>query len=90
MVYSLFVMEEYVSSVKLEFSVWVIYQNSLVREVWVLSFSGDEYKRIPGKFIVNAEVRYFSTFRDVKKKLSLMSPARDTRLEASLGEDLVT
>ena len=25
----------------------------------------------------------------IDKKLSLMSPARDTRLEASLGEDLV-
>ena len=55
----------------------------------MLSYFRDEYKGIARKLVVDAEVGYFSTFRDGNKKLSLMSPARDTRLEASLGEDLV-
>ena len=55
-VHSFFVMKEYVSSVKFELSVWVIDQNSLVREVWMLSFSRDEDKRVPREFVINAEV----------------------------------
>ena len=55
----------------------------------MLSYFRDEDKGIAWEFVVDAEVGYFSTFRGVNKKLSLMSPARDTRLEVSLGEDLV-
>ena len=55
----------------------------------MLPYFRDEYERIAWESVVDAEVSYFSTFRDDGKKLSLMSPARDTRLEASLGEDLV-
>ena len=55
----------------------------------MLSFSGDKYKGVPGESVVNTKVRYFSMFHGVNKKLSLMSLARDTRLIASLGEDLV-
>ena len=80
MIYSFLVVKELVSSVELEFSVWVIYQNSVVREVRVLSFLGDKHKWVPRESVINAEVEYFSTVRDVDKKLSLMSPARDTRL----------
>ena len=83
-VYSFFVVKEYVLSVELEFSVWMIDQNSLIGEVWVLSLSRDEYEEIPREFIVDAEVECFSMFRDVDKKLSLMSPARDRRLRAHL------
>ena len=78
------------SSVKLEFSIWVIDQNSLTGEIWMLSFLGDEYEGVSRKFVVNAKVGYFSAFRNASKKLSLMSPARDTRLRAPLSEDLVT
>ena len=67
-------------AVKLEFSIRVVEQNSLAGEVWVLSFFGDEYKRIPREFVVDTEVEYFSTFRGGNKKLSLMSPVRDKRL----------
>ena len=49
----------------------------------MLSYFRDEYEGIAWKPVVDAEVGYFSTFRGVNKKLSLMSPARDTRLEAS-------
>ena len=73
-------MEECISSVKLEFSIWMVDQNSLTREVWVLSFFGDEYKGVPRKLVIDAEVEYFSMFRSARKKLSLMSLARDTRL----------
>ena len=55
----------------------------------MLSYFRDEYKGIAWKSVVDAEVGYFSTFRGVNKKLSLMSPAGDTRLEVSLCEDLV-
>ena len=79
-VYSFFIVKECISSVKLEFSVWMVDQNSLTREVWVLFFFRDEYKGIPREFVVNTEVVYFSTFCSARKKLSLMSLARDTRL----------
>ena len=55
----------------------------------MLSYFGDEYEGVTREFVIDTKVKYFSAFRDGNKKLSLMSPARDTRLRASLSEDLV-
>ena len=57
-------MEEYISSVELEFSVWMIQKDPLVGEVWVLPHFRDEYEGVAWEVVVDAEVGYFSTFRD--------------------------
>ena len=77
------------STVKFEFSIQMVDQDSLTGEVWVLSFLGNEYKGVTRKLVIDTEVEVFSTFRGGNKKLSLMSPVRDTRLGVSLSEDLV-
>ena len=67
MVYSFFIMEEHISTIKLEFSVRMVDQNSLTREVWMLSFFEDEYKGVPRELVVNADVEYFSAFRSARR-----------------------
>ena len=60
-------MEERISAIKLEFSVRMVDQNSLTREVWMLSFFEDEYKGVPRELVVNADVEYFSAFCSARR-----------------------
>ena len=80
-------MKEGVPSVELGFPVWVIEQDPLVREVRVLSHFRDEYEGIAWKCVVDAEVEYFSAFRDRKEVESNVTGEGHKTL-ASLSEDL--